>query len=460
MAKKDFGALAQAVIENVGGKENIATAAHCMTRLRFTVKDRGLVNTAAVNSISGVAGSQWVGDQYQIIIGQSVSDAYSAVCRQAGISEQGAIDENLDGADKKKRNPLIAVCDGMSGTIVPVIPLFMASGLVKVILVLANLVGILSKDSSTYNILSQYSDAALYFLPIIVACTAAKKFRVDAGIAMGLCGLLVYPSFMATITGETAATLYGIPVYAGSYTNMIFPSILIVFVMSYVERFWKKVIPEVLKTMMVPLLTTLVMLPLSVCVLAPAGAVLGSGITWAVEFLYNKIGFLGYGVLSALYPALIVTGMHSALTPVIISNFTQYGYDPMMAPANHIANFNQAAAAFAVFVKSKKADVKGVAGSSALTAFLAGITEPALFGVNFRYRTPLIASMIGGFFGGCYAGIMGCKLMAISGTGVLALTGFIADDPMNLIHFVIALVIAMVITFALTMIFYKDKEEN
>ena len=209
--------------------------------------------------------------------------------------------------------------------------------------------------------------------------------------------------------------------------------------------------------MVVPLGTFLVMLPLSLCLVAPAGVFLGNGITWLVETIYNNIGFLGVGVLSGLYPLLILTGMHSTLAPVCISYFTKFQYDPLIIPACYIANFGQAAAAAAVTLKSKNADVKGIAGSSALTAFLAGVTEPALFGVNFRYRKPLIASVIGGFVGGCYAGLMGCKLVAMSGLGVFALAGFLSSDIMNFVNYVIAVVIAMVVTFAITFVTFKDE---
>ena len=228
--------------------------------------------------------------------------------------------------------------------------------------------------------------------------------------------------------------------------------------MSYVERFFKKVMPEIIRIMMVPLCTVIVMLPLTLCLIAPAGIVLGDGITWIVEEIYNNVGFLGVGILSGIYPILIVTGMHSTLAPVCMSFFTKFGYDPLIIPACYIANFTQSAAAFAVTIKSKNRNTKGVASSASLTAFLAGVTEPALFGVNLRFKTPLIASVIGGFIGGCYAGIMGSKLVAMSGLGVFALAGFMSKDIMNIVNYIIGVVIAMVITFVLTLILFKEKE--
>lgn len=159
----------------------------------------------------------------------------------------------------------------------------MASGLIKVVLVMANLIGILPADSSTYTVLGYAADAALYFMPILIGYTAAKKFGADPSLAMGLCALLVYPNLMTALGGETPVTIFGLPVYNATYTNMMFPSIMVVFVMNYVERFFKKYVPEILRVMLVPLGTFLVMLPLSLCLVAPAGVFLGNGITWLVE---------------------------------------------------------------------------------------------------------------------------------------------------------------------------------
>ena len=453
-----YQAMAGQILDLVGGKENIRTFAHCMTRLRFNVKDKGRVDTDKIDKLPGCMGTQWANDQLQVIIGQSVDKAYDAICEAGGLQKEASIEENLD-AGKKKKVTLLTVCEGISGCIVPLIPLFMASGLIKVVLVLANLVGLLPSDSSTYTVLTYASDAALYFLPVIIGYTAAKKFGADPSLAMGLCALLVYPNFATALTGETPVTLFGIPVYSATYSNMMFPSIMVVFVMGYVERFFKKYVPEILRVMLVPLLTFLVMLPLSLCLIAPAGVFLGNGVTWVVEAIYNNIGFLGVGILAGLYPLLIITGMHSTMAPVCMAYFAKYSFDPLIIPACYIANFGQAAAAFGVAVKSKKADTKGIAASSALTAFLAGVTEPALFGVTFRYRKPLIASVIGGFVGGCYVGLMGCKLVAMSGLGVFALAGFISSDMMNLVHYIIGTVLAMVVTFVISFVTYKDEQD-
>lgn len=453
---KKYEELSQRVVELVGGKENISMFTHCMTRLRFNIKDKGLADVESIEHMQGVVGTQWANDQLQIIIGQSVEDVYQMICKENDMKQEATVEEDLK-QDKKKFG-IMKVLDGITGCIVPLIPIFLGSGLLKVICVLANLIGILPESSSTYQILTMASDAALYFMPILVGYTAAKKFGADPSLAMGLCAILVYPSFMTAITGDHAATIFGIPIYSATYSNMIFPSIMIVFVMSRVERFFKKVMPELIRVMMVPLCTLLVMLPLTLCLIAPAGIVLGNGITLVVEFIYNKVGFLGVGILAGIYPLLIITGMHSTLAPVCMSFFTKLKYDPLIIPACYIANFNQAAAAFAVALKIKDKNSKAVASSAAITALLAGVTEPALFGVTFRYKKPLIASVIGGFVGGCYVGFMKCKLVAMSGLGLFALAGFISNDIMNFVNYIIGTVIGMIVTFVLTLIMFKNPE--
>ena len=304
MAEKinKYEAIAPQILELVGGKDNIRSFAHCMTRLRFNVKDKGLVDADKIGKLPGCMGTQWAGDQLQVIIGQAVDKAYDAICAAGGLQKEAAVAEDLD-SDKKKKFSLTTVCEAISGCIVPLIPLFMASGLIKVVLVMANLIGILPADSSTYTVLGYAADAALYFMPILIGYTAAKKFGADPSLAMGLCALLVYPNLMTALGGETPVTIFGLPVYNATYTNMMFPSIMVVFVMSYVERFFKKYVPEILRVMLVPLGTFLVMLPLSLCLVAPAGVFLGNGITWLVETIYNNIGFLGRCAVRPVSPA-------------------------------------------------------------------------------------------------------------------------------------------------------------
>ena len=265
----------------VGENDNIVSFVHCMTRLRFNVKDKGLVNVKEIEKLPGVLGTQWAENQLQIIIGQSVEDAYKLICQKSGLKSEGSVDENLDG-DKKKFS-IGEVFEAITASIVPLIPLFLGTGLIKVLIVLGNLSGIMPADSSTSIMLTYASEAGLYFMPIFVGYAAAKRFGADISLAMGLTSLLVFPSLVTAFADETRLTIFGLPVYKATYANMMFPSIMIVFVLSYVERFFKKIMPEIIRVMMVPLCTLLVMLPLALCLIAPAGILLGDGIAWLVE---------------------------------------------------------------------------------------------------------------------------------------------------------------------------------
>lgn len=456
---KNYDVLADSVVELIGGKDNVRFFTHCVTRLRFNVKDRSIVKMDEIKDLPGVAGAQWSGEQLQIIIGQDVGSVYELICKKHGFASEKAVEaDDADAAPQQKGVKAVVnkIFDGISGSLTPLIPALIGCGMIKVILILLDMAGV-PADNGTYQLLTFAGDAGFYFLPIMIGAFAAKKFGANMALGMVIGGLLIYPTFASGVSAGTAFNFLGIPVYGVSYSSTIFPIILCCAVMAPIEKFVAKHSPAILRSVLEPLGTFLVMLPLSLCLVAPAGVFLGNGITWLVETIYNNIGFLGVGVLSGLYPLLILTGMHSTLAPVCISYFTKFQYDPLIIPACYIANFGQAAAAAAVTLKSKNADVKGIAGSSALTAFLAGVTEPALFGVNFRYRKPLIASVIGGFVGGCYAGLMGCKLVAMSGLGVFALAGFLSSDIMNFVNYVIAVVIAMVVTFAITFVTFKDE---
>lgn len=459
MAKKisKWDGLADQVLQYVGGSDNITSFLHCITRLRFHVKDKSLIQDDKIKKIPGVIGTAWSNEQYQVIIGQSVGQVYDLIAEKGHLQKETSIDENLD-AEKGKKFSFKTIVDAIVGCIIPLIPMFLGCGLIQVSVIILNLVGILSADSNTYTVLTFAGKAGMYFMPILIGWSASKKFKCDAGTAMALCAVLVAPELISAVSAGEQLTVFGLPIYNATYANMMFPSILVVFVMSYVEKFFKRIAPETFRVMFVPLMTMLVMIPLELCAVAPLGIIIGNVLSSIIQFIYSHAGFLAVGLLSGLYPLLILTGMHATLSTACMAYFMEFGYDPLILPACYMANFCQAAAAFAVTVKSKDKTVKGTSSSTGITAFVAGITEPALFGVNARYKTPLIASVIGGFAGGCYLGIMGVKDVAVGGLGFLAVFGFIsADIPMNFWNMIIGTVIGMLVTFILTYILFKDE---
>ncbi len=457
MAKKErYEELSTKVLELIGGKENISHFVHCMTRLRFSLKDTSLVKLDEIVKIDGVIGAQWSSDQLQIIIGQSVGEAYDLICKKAGFAAEKAIDENLD---KKKKFSFAAVIDGISGSLIPILPLLIGAGMLKVILILGGMMGILTVKMPTYQVLSFAADAGFYFLPVFLGATAANKFKTNMALGMLLGAILIHPTMVANVTNKVGMSIFGIPIYAATYSSTIFPIIMAVFVMSYVERFFQKISPDAVKVILVPLGTILVMLPLTLCLIGPAGAFLGVYLAKAIMWLYHTTGFFGVALLAAVYPLLVITGMHGALVPYMFQSFASFGYEPIVCTAGVLSNINQGAAAAAVAVKAKDKKTKSTAASSAVTAVVGGVTEPAMFGINLRLKKPLYASMIGNFIGAAFAGLMKVYTYAFAGSaGIFGLAGFVGPSKMNVIYMAISVAIGFVATFIITLFIYKGDE--
>lgn len=461
MANKntDYSALAAQIIEKVGGKENIAAVTHCATRLRFNLKDNDKADLDSLKKLKDVLGAQQSGEELQIIIGNTVSELCNAVCTVGGFTPGKAIDENLDAApaNKKKKNIFKSAIASIVGCIFPAIPAMVGASLVQTVAIILNMIGVLSTDSSTYQMLYMAGSAGTYFFPLIIAYTSAVKFKATPSLAIALCSIMLYPDFISNVTNGVEMSILGLPVYAGSYSNMIFPPIMVVFVMSYVERFFNKHCPKSLSLMLPPLLTMLVMLPLELSCIAPIGLLLGDALSGCLLAFYQTFGFIAPAIFVAAYPFLVLTGMHYSTVPAGTSMMLTYGYDPIVFCSMFLYNFMQGAASLGVALKSKDSSIKGLATSCSISALVAGITEPALFGISFAYKTPLIASMIGGAVAGAYMGISHTGLYGAGGNGIFSLACFISSDPMTFVNGLISVGLGLVVTFVLTFILYKDK---
>lgn len=458
MAKKEkYEELAVKVLELVGGKDNISYFGHCMTRLRFELKDKSVVDLSQIQKIEGVVGAQWSNEQLQIIIGQSVGEVYSLVAAKAGLEKEKAIDENLDNG-KKKRFSFAAIIDGITGSLMPLIPAIIGAGMLKVVIILCELTGLLTAEMPTHAVLSFAADAGFYFLPVFLGATAANKFKANMGLGMLLGAIMIHPTMVANVAGAVSMSIFGVPVYAANYTSTIFPVIMAVFVMSHVEKFFKKIAPDSIKAIVVPLGTILVMLPLTLGLIGPAGAFLGNYLAAAIMWLYNTTGFFGVAVLATVYPLLILTGMHGALFPYMFHSLVTFGFEPIVATANVLSNINQGAAAAAVAFKCKDKATKSTAGSSAITAVFGGVTEPAMFGINMKLKKPLYAAMFGNFCSAAFAGIMKVYMYSLGGSaGILGLAGFVGPTSSNFLFMIISIMIGIVVTFVTTLFLYKGE---
>ncbi|WP_408976160.1 PTS transporter subunit EIIC [Paenibacillus jiagnxiensis] len=455
--KKSYDELAEKVLENVGGKDNITYITHCVTRLRLNLKDRSLANSEEIDKISGVIGSQWQGDQFQIIIGQTVGDAYKAVTEKGGFdqseSSEDSDNKNSDNNRKKKKFSFNTILDGLAGSIAPVIPILIGGGLIKVLVLLLTSSGLLSAENATIAILSMVGDAAFYFLPVFVGYSAAQKFNTSVPLGMLFGALLIDPTFVSNITNGVPMSFIGIPIKSASYGSTVFPTIMIVFIMSYVERFIKRISPSSLKSLFVPVAVILIMTPVALCAVGPLGVILGEYITSAIIFLHDKVGFLGVAIMASLFPLLVLTGMHTTLTPYLVQMIASAKYEPMVIIGSLITNFGIGAACLAIAIKAKGKSLKSNAASCVVTAIAGGVTEPALFGIILKFKKPLYAVLIGNFAGGIYAGLTKVYAYAFAGSGgIFGLPTLAGPVTGNVINGIIAILIGMACTFIMTLV--------
>ncbi|WP_028042984.1 beta-glucoside-specific PTS transporter subunit IIABC [Candidatus Stoquefichus massiliensis] len=445
--------LSKEIIEAVGGKENIISLVHCATRLRFTLKDEKKAHDDQINNMKEVLSLVKKGGQYQLVIGNQVHDVYLEVVKLADIKEDGE-----EETPKKKQGIINAVFGAIIGSVGPLIPPLVACGLGKCILMVLTLTKVLSTESQTYYIFNFVFDTTFTFLPVLIAFSAAKQFKCNPYLAAFLGCMLIHPSWSEMVAVGTPVKLFGvIPVLAMKYTSTIIPSIMIIWVMSYVERFFNHHIPTMVKNFLAPLLTVLVMAPLSFIILAPAMNVVSLGISKVVMLFYNHFGMLAIGVSCLLYPWLVSTGMHAALALAGIEMIGKSGFDPFTRTLTLCHNMSQGAASFAIGLKTKNKEFKSTCFSSSLTAFLAGITEPCLYGVTLKLKKPMYACMIGGGIAGLYAGFVGLKAYAFLTPGFFSLPMWMSENNgNNFMNALITIAICVVVTFIATLIIGFD----
>lgn len=460
----DNAKIAADILDAVGGADNISQATHCMTRLRLNFKDPGKVSDDKVKSIDGVTGVIQAGGQYQIIIGQNVPKVYDAFCAKAGI--RGDADGEGAGGDAPKQK-LTAKAIGnnilnyMAGSMVPVLPIVLAGGMFRAVLAILGpqLLNVLAEDSGEYIILNLVYEIAFYFMPIFLGYSAAKKLKSNPVLGMALGAVLLAPSFEALVTAGNPLTFLSIPVRLVDYSQSILPIMICVWIMSYVERFFKKVVPDALSTLFVPFLTLFVMVPVSLIALAPLGAYLGDFVSNGLIALGNASGFLGVAVLSALWQFLVMSGMHLVIIYAGYNLFFAQGYDSFILPCMAIAFMAAGGLALGAFLRFRNKKEKAVAGGYLASALVGGVTEPTLYGIGLRYKRPLVCMAIGGFVGGAYAGLTGVQYLITGAPAFMMPLTFFGGTTANFVNGTIAIVLAFVVSAVLTFFLGFDKNE-
>lgn len=451
----DYSKTAKEILEKVGTEKNVKSVTHCMTRLRFNLKDESIVHDEEVKKIKGVMGVMKKGGQYQIIIGNDVSVCYKEFLKLGNFENEKEGTE--DTTNKSKQNIVSRLLDVISGCMTPIIPAIMGAGMIKVVIVLLSLSGILSEKSQTYTILYSMGDAAFYFLPILLAVSSAKKFKTNAYLALAVVSVMVYPNFMQLVSAGKAISFIGIPVTAATYTYSVIPVIMIVWVMSYIEKFVDKITPSFTKSFLKPMLILIISVPIALIVVGPLGAILGKGLSSATYMLHGKAGWIVIALLSAFMPFIVMTGMHWAFVPVVLTNLAHPGYDELLLVGMLASNLAQGSSSLAVALKTKNKDLKQVASASGISALLAGVTEPAMYGVTLRLKKPMIACVIAGGVAGIYSGITALKAYVYATPAIVALPQFISKNGgSNFKNALITGAISIVIAFTATLIIGFD----
>ena len=435
--------LASAILEKIGGKENIEFLVHCMTRLRFNLKDQSLAKQSEIEEIPGVLGTMIQNGQFQIIIGETVPDVYEEICKQAGIAQEKAIEENLDADLPKKKFSFGVIFEVISGVFAPVVTAFAGAGILKGLLTLLTNYGLMATDTGLYLILNAAADSVFYFLPFVLAYTSAKKFKTNEVMAIVIAGIYMYPT---VIEGAgTQASLFGINFYLVKYSSTVLPIIVSVWLMSYVYKFFSKHTPSFLRVVVVPIATLLIMAPLSLVVIGPLGYNVGIYVGEFFKWLFDVAPWLGGLIDGATRPLVVFTGTHMMLSPVMINNIETLGYD-MLGPVHCVATMAAAGMCFGAFLKARKENNKTAIFSSFISAFI-GITEPALYGVAFRFKKPLIALIIGGGVSGAFVAMMGAKAISFAMPSIISLPVYTGSIPTILIGLLIAFVLTAGLTY-------------
>ena len=449
--------IAEHVLEAVGGSANIVSVTHCMTRLRFVLKDQSVPNNKEVESIKGVMGVNIVGGQYQVIIGNSVGNVYKELLAIGKIS-----DVTTDYKDEENKNPVVKALDFIAGCMTPLFTAIIAGGLIKVLLVIfgPTLLGVLSAESDTYILMNALGDAPFYFLPVLVAFTASKKLNCNSFLAVMVSSVLIYPDVISLLATDQATSLFGvIPVVHGSYASSIIPAMLSTILLKYVEMGVDKIVQEWSKNFLKPLLIVLITTPITLCALAPLGLLVGNALQFVINTIYGFAPWLAMTLFAAAMPFIVMTGMHWAFVPAALMSLANPGYELMLLPAMLASNTAQAGATFGVAVKTKNSEIREMAIPAGISALLAGVTEPAMYGITLRLRKPMVAACIASGIGGLIAGLTTLKACAFATPCLTAIVQFISPvDNKNIICAIIVFAVTLVLSFILSFIMTKNEE--
>ncbi|WP_064590796.1 beta-glucoside-specific PTS transporter subunit IIABC [Streptobacillus moniliformis] len=439
------------ILKSIGGEKNIINVTHCVTRLRFELKDENIVSDKIVKSIDNVIGILRKNGQYQIILGNDVENYYKEFIKLGKFQLSNS-------SNKKKESILGQIIEYIAGSMTPIIPAILGGGMLKVLVVLLPMIGIVDANSQSISFLTFFGDAPYYFIPIFLAYSASKKLNVNTTLAMSVAGILLHPSFVQMVSTGESLKLFGATVTPANYGSSVIPILIMVFLMKYIEKIVNKISPAVTKSFLQPTLVLIVSGFIAIVLVGPLGVIFGKGLSSLIEQMYGITSWVTLAILGAIMPFIVMTGMHWAFAPIflIASPATP---DVLILPAMLGSNLAQGAASMAVAFKSRNNNTKQIAFAAGFSALLSGITEPALYGVTLKYKKPLYAAMIGGGLSGIYVGVTGVKSYIFAVPSIIGLPQFIYSEvPHNIVNALIAAFISITVTFVLAYIFGTDEK--
>lgn len=424
MAKKNYSILARDIVRLVGGEENVESLTHCVTRLRFKLKDEGKAEEEKLKALNGVLQIVKTSGQYQVVIGQDVALVYEEIGKCSNILS-GDKPQKTNNENGEKKTILNVAIDTISGIFLPFIGAFMATGLLKGILVILTTIGILSEQSTTYALLFSMADGMLTFLPIFLAHTAGKKFGANPYVSMAIASALVYPNITALFNAGTAVSFLGIPVTLISYQSSVIPIIIAVFIQAKLEKLIEPRIHHAIRGIVAPIISLVVVGLLTFMVIGPISNVLATGISNGISALLAICPPVGGALLGFLYPLMLIFGFHWGIIPLAMNNFATMGGDPLFA-ITMTANFAVAGCTLGVLLKTKKSEVRELSLTAFISALLGGVTEPAIYGVLLKYKRPFAVVCVMSGIGGIILASSGAFLTAMLTGNLMTLPALIA----------------------------------
>ena len=457
----DYAVTAKEILAKVGGEANVVSVTHCMTRLRVTLKDQSIVNDDEVKAIKGVVGVMKKGGQYQIIIGNEVAKCYKELLKLGKFSDEGG---KSAAAPAQSGNIAARIANGIldaiSGSMSPVIPAIIGAGMVQVLNIILGWV--LPAESPTLQLLGVIGNTAFYFLPVLVAYSAGKKFGANPVLVTAVVAILIHPNFIALTGAEGGIRFLGLPVTSFDYSSSLIPAILTAYAMSWIERGVDKITPAFTKNFLKPMLIILISCPIAFVILGPLGLIIGGFLSDILVFIQSHVSILSYIIMAAGMPFIVMTGMHWAFIPVVFGALPPAGpEESLMLPAMLISNVGIAGSCLAVWLKSKNSETKQLGFSSGVSAALAGVTEPGLYGVVMPLKKPLIALIASNAITGLIAGVMHVAATSFASPSLLALPIFVnAERSSNFFMAVACAAISIVLSFVLTWVLgFEDRKE-